>query len=286
MARGTIDGAWIVLDASRFSPQWPERAAFTIRHEVAHYVQTVIAGCACAYPLWFAEGMADHSAAHALGPITTRHLAARSLARTGRATPLREMEDGSAADPASVYDRGYATVSYIAERWGADALSQLLRHNQNGDPATFTKALTSLTGMSLDELDSAVNRWLVAAAPEGGAAGQMRVRFAAAYALHDPQAGRVEGEGSVFGRKDGQVDVVAAWDCAPGAHRIAVRWYRPDGTLAHVETAGDADVRCSYFTRSRLTLTPSVLATPGQWRVELLADGQPALSMTITINGA
>lgn len=283
MARGTIDGAWIVLDASRFSPQWPERAAFTIRHEVTHYVQTLIAGCACAYPLWFAEGMADYSAASALGPITTRHLTARSLARTGRTVPLRQMEDANAADLTGVYDRGYATVSYLAERWGADALGQLVRRNQNGDPPIFEKALTALTGMTLDELDSAVDRWLVAAVPEGESAGQMRVRFATTYAPRDPASGKVEGEGSVFGRADGQVDVVAVWDCAPGAHQVTARWYGPDGTLARIETAGDGDVRCSYLTHSRLPLSPGVLATPGQWRVELLADGQPALALSITI---
>jgi hypothetical protein len=286
-ARGTIEGTWIALDASRFSPAWPERAAFVIRHEVAHYVQTVVAGCACAYPVWFSEGFADATAVAALGPITTRHLAARAVERAGKSVPLRDLESYTSADAvASLYDRGYATVSYIAERWGPDAPSDLLRRNRGGDPAAFIRELTAMTGMSLDDLDRAVGRWLLSAAPEGPASGEMRTRFAAAYAEYDPAAGRVEGEGSSFGPADAQVDVVASWDCAAGAHRVVTRWYRPDGTLHFEEAAGGADVRCALVTRSRLSLTPAVLSAAGRWRVEVIADGRTALTMALDIRGA
>jgi hypothetical protein len=291
-ARGTIEGAWIALDTSRFSPAWPERAAFVIRHEVAHYVQTVSAGCACAFPVWFAEGLADVSAAAALGPITTRHLAARSAEQMGQTTPLRELGDyTSTGTVAAVYDRGYAAVSYLAERWGAGVAGELLRRNRNGDTATFTRALTELTGMSLDDLDRAVSRWLLSATPEGTAAGRMTPRFTAPYAIYDPAAGRVEGEGTVFGADTGQIDVVVTWDCAPGAHRVTARWYRPDGALFYEETTGGDDVRCSLVTRSRLNLTTPgrtggvATATPGRWRVEISADGRPAVAMDVVIGG-
>jgi hypothetical protein len=56
--------------------------------------------------------------------------------------------------------------------------------------------------------------------------------------------------------------------------------------MAHTEQAGVAEMRCAAITRSRLALSPAVLATPGRWRVEFVADGQPTISMAITINDA
>lgn len=288
-ARGTIEGAWIALDTSRFSQARPELAAFTIRHEAAHYLQTAAAGCACAFPVWFAEGMADMAAAAATGPVTGRHLAARAAERDGRALPLRELDDYPAGDAvASVYDRGYAAVSYLAERWGAQALADLL-HYPGGDPAAFTRALTSVTGMSLDDFDRAVGRWLLSGVPEGAAAGRMTPRFVSAYAAYDPDTGRVAGEGSVFTPTAGQVNVVAAWDCAPGAHRVTARWYRPDGALFLEETSGGTDVRCPASTHSRLGFAVPgrtggrVADTPGRWHVDLVADGRVAATLEIVI---
>jgi hypothetical protein len=160
--RGPIEGVWIALDTSRFSPAQPEQTAFVIRHEVAHYVQTVAAGCACAFPAWFAEGMADYAAARATGPAVSRRSDARAAKQEGRARPLRDLTVYPAGDEMAVYDRGDAAVDYLAERWGADVIVDLLHSAVDGDPAAFDGTLTALTGLSVDDLDRAVGRWLIA----------------------------------------------------------------------------------------------------------------------------
>ncbi len=287
-ARGTIEGAWIALDMSRFSPAWPERAEFAVRHEVAHYLQTAAAGCACAFPAWFAEGMADVFATAATGPITTRHLAARAAEQSGRAPALRDLATYPDGDQVmSVYERGYGAASYLAERWGVGVLGNLARTGA-GAPEAFERALAEQTGMSLDQLDRAAARWIVSAMP----AGEDRLitpRFTGAFTRYDPATGKTEGEGTVFGAAAGGIDVAAAWDCAPGVHRIVTRWYRPDGALFYEEVSGGDAMRCSVTTRSRLSFTAAgrtggrATDTPGRWRVDITADGRPAATLALTI---
>jgi hypothetical protein len=56
-------------------------------------------------------------------------------------------------------------MRFLTDRWGRDAFTQLHRENVGGTPQRFTQNLTQLTGMSLDEFDRELRKWLLAHGP-------------------------------------------------------------------------------------------------------------------------
>lgn len=163
--RGTVDGVWIALDTTRFNSSGRGYAQAVIRHEAVHYIQTLVTGCACTLPLWFAEGMAELMATPPATAGNSLLPAARAAAADGRAPSLRALErpEQGAATPAA-YEQGYAAVSYLVERWGSEALPALLRAARPDGGAAFGRSLSALTGLTLDQFEQAYRGWLLSGA--------------------------------------------------------------------------------------------------------------------------
>jgi Tol biopolymer transport system component len=96
-------------------------------------------------PLWYAEGMAEYLS---LGPTTSLTDAwMRDAALNGNIPTIQEMTDDP--DKYFPYRYGHSLWAYIGQRWGDDAIGQILR----ATPALgVAKAIRRSTGLSLDDL--------------------------------------------------------------------------------------------------------------------------------------
>ncbi|OYV69627.1 MAG: hypothetical protein B7Z72_07555, partial [Gemmatimonadetes bacterium 21-71-4] len=96
-------------------------------------------------PLWYAEGMAEYLS---LGPTTSLTDAwMRDAALNGNIPTIREMTDDP--DKYFPYRYGHSLWAYIGQRWGDDAVGQILRATPSLGVA---KAIRRSTGLSLDDL--------------------------------------------------------------------------------------------------------------------------------------
>ncbi|MDE3171811.1 MAG: PD40 domain-containing protein [Gemmatimonadota bacterium] len=96
-------------------------------------------------PLWYAEGMAEYLS---LGPTTALTDAwMRDAALNGHIPTIEEMTDDP--DKYFPYRYGHSLWAYIGQRWGDDAIGQILRATPSLGVA---KAIKRSTGLSLDDL--------------------------------------------------------------------------------------------------------------------------------------
>ncbi|HEY5218575.1 MAG TPA: basic secretory protein-like protein, partial [Gemmatimonadaceae bacterium] len=96
-------------------------------------------------PLWFAEGMAEYLS---LGPTTSStDMWMRDAALNGTIPTIDEMTDDP--DKYFPYRYGHSLWAYIGQRWGDDAIGQILRDTPS---LGVEKAIKRETGDSYDEL--------------------------------------------------------------------------------------------------------------------------------------
>jgi Tol biopolymer transport system component len=128
-------------------------------------IQTLIA---IAPPLWFAEGMAEYLSQGPIGPETAMWLRDASL--EGKLPTIEQMTH----DPYEFfpYRFGHALWSYVAERWGDEAVGAILKATLAGG---IEPAFRRTIGLTLDQLsdqwrDAVQKRYL----PEIGARARAR----------------------------------------------------------------------------------------------------------------
>jgi Tol biopolymer transport system component len=119
-------------------------------HELVHAFQYDITGgrgqipTALQLPLWFIEGMAEYLS---VGPVDAHtSMWMRDAARRERLPTIRQLNDPSFFP----YRYGQALWSYIAGRFGDDAVAQILR--AAGRVPDAEKAIAEVTGVSTDDL--------------------------------------------------------------------------------------------------------------------------------------
>ncbi|HUX33406.1 MAG TPA: hypothetical protein VMV51_05995 [Gemmatimonadaceae bacterium] len=96
-------------------------------------------------PLWFAEGMAEYLS---LGPTTAlTDEWMRDAALNGTIPTIQQLTDDP--DKYFPYRYGHSLWAYIGQRWGDDAIGQILRATPS---LGVDKAIKRSTGLSLDEL--------------------------------------------------------------------------------------------------------------------------------------
>ncbi|HVA56550.1 MAG TPA: hypothetical protein VNF92_01575 [Gemmatimonadaceae bacterium] len=96
-------------------------------------------------PLWYAEGMAEYLSLGPSTPLTDAWM--RDAALNGTIPTIQEMTDDP--DKYFPYRYGHSLWAYIGQRWGDDAIGQILRATPSLGVA---KAITRETGLSLDDL--------------------------------------------------------------------------------------------------------------------------------------
>ncbi len=161
----------VLVDVSRF-PE-PIDLRMLLAHEFAHVAQAGLLGDTSALPFFAVEGGAEYLASLVVGPdqhdLADRFHTAVVDESRGNAVPLRQLiAQPSASDQrltSAAYSRGYAAMRFLTDRWGRDAFTRLHRENVGGTPQRFTQNLTRLTGMSLDEFDRELRKWLLAHGP-------------------------------------------------------------------------------------------------------------------------
>jgi hypothetical protein len=131
-------------------------------HEYHHITQSGLLGSTSVLPTFVTEGGAEYFGSLVVGPdqphLADRFQAAVDKERSGRAIALsRLIRAGATAD---TYERGYAAMRFLAERWGADRFAQLYMENIDGTPDQYLLQLSRLTEMTLDEFDRELNAWL------------------------------------------------------------------------------------------------------------------------------
>jgi hypothetical protein len=131
-------------------------------HEYHHITQSGLLGSSDTLPTFVVEGGAEYFASLVVGPdqqrLAQRFQAAVDRERAGRAIPLsRLIRAGLTSDP---YERGYAAMRFLTERWGADRFAQLYMENVEGSTDQYLLRLSRITEMTLDEFDRELNGWL------------------------------------------------------------------------------------------------------------------------------
>ncbi len=104
-------------------------------------------------PLWYAEGMAEYLSLGASTPFTDAWM--RDAALNGTIPAIDEMTDDP--DKYFPYRYGHSLWAYIGQRWGDDAIGQILRATPSLGVA---KAITRETGQSMDALSEEWKEYL------------------------------------------------------------------------------------------------------------------------------
>jgi Tol biopolymer transport system component len=100
-------------------------------------------------PLWFIEGMAEYLSVGPIDPHTAMWL--RDAALEGRLPTIEQLTFDPRIFP---YRFGHAIFSYIGERWGDEAIGEILQSSVSG--GGIEGALRRVTGMSVEQLS---NEW-------------------------------------------------------------------------------------------------------------------------------
>ncbi len=166
-------GSLILINLSVLSSQDPNGLVLPasintlVLHEYTHFVQRSLLGNGQA-PAWFVEGQAVYQQHHVAGTEDLVQAArARRTGKASRLTNLVQFPQDSTHEPGDfdgdgIYVRGYAGVAFLVAHHGFAATTRLLRDNRDGSLAHFQELLSRLTSMGTNELDDAVDAWLVA----------------------------------------------------------------------------------------------------------------------------
>src|SRR5205823_967899 len=97
-------------------------------------------------PLWFMEGMAEYLSIGPIDPLTSMTLRDASL--EGHLPTIEEMTYDPRIFP---YHFGHALLAYVGEKWGDEAIGQILQASvSSGVEGGFKRSL----GITLDDLSS------------------------------------------------------------------------------------------------------------------------------------
>lgn len=297
-----------LVDLSRF-PQ-SDDLKMLAAHEYAHIAQTGATGCTCSLPFFVSEGGAEWFASTIVG-VEQRDLAARLAEavtdeQRGRATPLRELirkpAESDRARTAAGYSRGYAALRLLADRWGEESITRLHAEHLGGTPEGFVASLARVTGLSLDAFDQQVGRYLreragiepspppspaptrapVATAGPSVPANGASTTLAPGSALVWLNTYRALADGSLqeaarFARTDRSVLIRFEWSCLDATVQGEARIFAPNGNRFST-FSGTSGPGCGERLRLEFDLDDSSRgaaprAFPGQWRVEVFADG-------------
>jgi hypothetical protein len=167
-------GSTILVNlAGEFSRQQPPGAVRAsiqkiVAHEYTHAAQHALLGDG-EIPRWFEEGQAMYQEYRAFGhPYVDLRYAAQwqhdgKAFRLGDLTQWKDWDEREHTDGTRpIYNRSYAVVAFLVERYGFPATVQLLRDNHDHSIDQFDDALTTLTDLDRDGLDAAVDAWLLA----------------------------------------------------------------------------------------------------------------------------
>jgi len=135
----------IVIDCSRADLRGPNGFLLTLRHEMIHIaIGRVEARTGHRVPLWFNEGVAT-CYAHRLREDDPTELVLASYLDS--LFPLKDLEHSFPAARMLrelAYQQAESTVQFLLERFGKDAVRQVVRRMEDG--ATFDEALSAVTG--------------------------------------------------------------------------------------------------------------------------------------------
>jgi hypothetical protein len=133
-----------------------------VPHELAHaFLNDWMGGRVEALPRWFNEGQATNNELEGLPEELTR---ARLLALTSQLTRLSLLDESaeegrdSSLKVARWYAQSASLVAFLYERWGLNSLGKIVKQVKAGK--RFEDALTSYTGLSMDEFELAWRKWL------------------------------------------------------------------------------------------------------------------------------
>lgn len=131
----------------------------TVTHEIAHtFAFDIVPGATlAAAPAWIMEGLSEHEGGAWTASDRT---ILRDLVRTNAAPALTMVDAGlGQGNPRLLYSLGHAAFDFIAARWGADGIRQLLLALRNGAVDRQTLYMTAL-GVGADEVDRAFAGYL------------------------------------------------------------------------------------------------------------------------------
>lgn len=138
-----------------------------VSHEVSHHVLYQATNNPFTYaPTWLDEGLAVTGQ---LAGNTSDFQLVLGAFEEGTLPTLRTLSSSFPTDPAAA-SRSYATshvvVGYIIDRWGADAITGLIR--QFRASATADQALSAVLGVDTEGLDAQFRDWLAQQANTAG----------------------------------------------------------------------------------------------------------------------
>jgi hypothetical protein len=133
-----------------------------IPHELAHaFLNYWMGSRTSAIPIWFNEGQAVNNELEGVEEEIER---VRILARTGQLERLAVMDARTIIGRNDLprvrdwYAQAASLVAFLYERWGLESLGAIIRSVNDGK--TFETAMTSVTGLSMDEYEIAWREWL------------------------------------------------------------------------------------------------------------------------------
>jgi hypothetical protein len=140
-------------------------------HELTHVAQADIVDPFVdlfdSVPKWFAEGQAVQVEKRYTSVASRSLFDAREFLQTGRSYRLSETnsrddwaarEQGLRTGP--VYTRASAFITFLTSRHGSESPGALLRGARGGSREQFYQRLTELTGLGVDDIDGALDRWI------------------------------------------------------------------------------------------------------------------------------
>jgi hypothetical protein len=288
-----------LVDASGFTN--PRGLQALIAHEYFHIVQAAVLGCTCNGPFWAIEGGAEYFAALVAGAeersLVRRYQAAASDEYTGQAVPLtqlrRQPPESDRTRTLAAYTRGYAAFRFLALTWGEDAFARLHRAPGPGSVNDYLDLLAAITGLSLDDFDTALGAFLREEAvrlpslplPEGA---RLEPNSLLTYVATARALGHAAfDETDRFTRFDRGLTIVLEWRCTTAPVMVEVVLVTPTGQRFGVYR-GTVGPGCGLPTEVEFRFDDgpaarSARAFPGVWRVDVIADGVAQGSATFTL---
>ncbi len=287
VAMGIANGMYgFLLDLSGFKDE--AGLMMLVAHEYAHIMQGGMMGSTANLPFWAIEGGAEYFASQVVGEDEA-HIAKRFRTAVfdqfGRTPPaLKSLVRRSTSEKLTLaaYSRGLAAFRFLEKSWDAGAYRRLHQDFPAGNPDQFLAGVTSITGLSMEEFDTALGAWLkeqaeaVAAVPNPPQT-SLQPGSAVAYLAPVRIISRQQvDETSGYTRNDPTVALLVEWRCLTKSARAEVKVYRPDGGL-YASAIMNPSQGCGETDMLTLRLDDgqpgrSMRDIVGTWRVEVHVD--------------
>ena len=121
------------------------------------------------YPYWFRRGFETYLQRKFSSNSYDAVPEAAADLKAGKAPPLdsiataadaNRLINANAAGAARIDNRGQAAIVLVAEKYGEQAVVDLLQGNASGSISKLNERLQALTHMTLDQFNSALDTWL------------------------------------------------------------------------------------------------------------------------------